>query len=325
MLLQRKTCLSADELREHLLLDTNEQLLHWLTAYKVTFEIHNDKLILDKIPPLSGRAPGADVSMQFLNKSQGMTLTANDTLVPSAVTTSCMSPWWSFGHFFRDSRNRLCCIHSTICTWSELFAHLFGHAGKSLGDLASAQLMWPKSQQASSLQAHPAVAFGSLSAHDSMQMRSLHPESLPGSAYLKYSQKTATAVVRPPMQPPLTFSEVAATISAPNEMHVQDRHSQPSAQKATNQVSADMTQKLAKQRQDVEHEEAARVAAAQAVAAQIEAAAAARIEAAQRARQEQEAAMALVAKQAAQKRAEAEAIRAVERMEKMNLDEEYVR
>lgn len=71
MLFQRKNSLAVAELREHLLLDSDEDVISWFTTYKLPFENDNGKLMLDKLPPLAGRGPGADVSHRFLQKARG--------------------------------------------------------------------------------------------------------------------------------------------------------------------------------------------------------------------------------------------------------------
>lgn len=80
MLFQRKNSFAVQELRQYLLLDTDQDVISWLNAYKLPFEIDNGKLMLDKLPPLAGRGPGAEMSQQFLQKAQGMSsvlITAN--------------------------------------------------------------------------------------------------------------------------------------------------------------------------------------------------------------------------------------------------------
>lgn len=71
MLFQRKSSTRIEELREHLLLDSDEEVFNWLNAYKLPFSENNGKVVLDKVPPLAGRGPGANVSQRFLAKAQG--------------------------------------------------------------------------------------------------------------------------------------------------------------------------------------------------------------------------------------------------------------
>lgn len=72
MLFQRKNSFAVQELRQYLLLDTDQDVISWLNAYKLPFDIDNGNLIVDKLPPLAGRGPGAEMSQQFLQKAQGM-------------------------------------------------------------------------------------------------------------------------------------------------------------------------------------------------------------------------------------------------------------
>eukprot|EP00892_Ulva_mutabilis_P005341 jgi/Ulvmu1/3179/UM015_0220.1 len=74
MLFQRKNSISVPELRDHLLLDTDEEVFRWLHAYNLQFSDDDGKLLLDKVPPLMGRGPGAGVSQQFLRKALGQSL-----------------------------------------------------------------------------------------------------------------------------------------------------------------------------------------------------------------------------------------------------------
>lgn len=298
MLFQRKNSLAVAELREHLLLDSDQDVISWFTAYKLPFENYNGKLMLDKLPPLAGRGPGADVSQRFLQKARGM----------------------------------FCTRHVNLRTPQTLvYKQGLALVGQSLGDMISSKLAWLVAGQAPGPHAHSQrtirhfgqQALGSRAAPGSSSIQNSDTLSSPqaivpltGFAAAKapgYSCQRHTIPAAVAALPP---SPVHAEQAAAAHVHA--------AEAAARQAAVTAAEQQVEQRADSERAAAVKAAAEKADAEHAAAVEAAKAAATRRLHREQEA-MAIAAKEAAQKRAQAEAFYAAERLAKMNLDAEYVR